>query len=121
VAARLDNLANLVANQGRYAEAQPLYERALTIPERALALNHPELAPTLVGLASVRKDQWRNIDAVALLERALVIKEHAYTAARGTSRTPLLVFSASACDRRNAPASRNESRMPLSVASGLAL
>jgi tetratricopeptide (TPR) repeat protein len=41
VAKTLNNLAALYYAQGRYAEAEPLYEQALAIAERALGSNHP--------------------------------------------------------------------------------
>ena len=41
VALSLDNLAGLYYSQGRYAEAQPLYQEALKIAEGQLGVNHP--------------------------------------------------------------------------------
>ena len=40
----LNNLAALYDNQGRYAEAEPLYKRALAIQEKALGPDHPDVA-----------------------------------------------------------------------------
>ena len=40
----LNTLALLYANQGRYAEAEPLLRRALAINEKALGSEHPSLA-----------------------------------------------------------------------------
>ena len=36
---------------GRYAEAEPLYERALAIREKALGPDHPDVATSLNNLA----------------------------------------------------------------------
>ena len=40
----LNNLAELYRNQGRYAEAEPLYKRSLAIREKALGPDHPDVA-----------------------------------------------------------------------------
>jgi tetratricopeptide (TPR) repeat protein len=37
----LNNLANLLKDQGSYEEARPLYERALAIFEKVLGEEHP--------------------------------------------------------------------------------
>ena len=37
----LNNLAELYRSQGRYAEAEPLYKRALAIEEKARGPEHP--------------------------------------------------------------------------------
>ena len=44
VANSLNNLAALYQAQGRYAEAEPLYKRALAISEKALGPEHPDVA-----------------------------------------------------------------------------
>ncbi|NJO76900.1 MAG: tetratricopeptide repeat protein, partial [Leptolyngbyaceae cyanobacterium RM1_406_9] len=41
VATRLNNLANLYSSQGRYAQAEPLYLRALAILLNVLGIDHP--------------------------------------------------------------------------------
>ena len=45
VATSLNNLAELYRNQGKYAEAEPLYKRSLAIREKALGPDHPDVAP----------------------------------------------------------------------------
>ena len=40
----LNNLAHLYRAQGRYADAEPLYKRALAIREKALGPDHPDVA-----------------------------------------------------------------------------
>ena len=37
----LNNLAELYRDQGKYAEAEPLYQRALAIYEQQLGASHP--------------------------------------------------------------------------------
>ncbi len=44
LATTLNNLAGLYQAQGRYAEAEPLYKRALAIIEKALGPEHPPVA-----------------------------------------------------------------------------
>ena len=51
VATILNNLAGLYKAQGHYAEAEPLYKRALAIDEGALGPDHPDLARDLNNLA----------------------------------------------------------------------
>ena len=47
----LNNLAILLQDQGDFAGARPLYERALAIHERVLGPEHPETATSLNNLA----------------------------------------------------------------------
>ena len=51
VANSLNNLADVHAIQGRYAEAEPLYRQALTILENSFGKEHPEVAYGLSHLA----------------------------------------------------------------------
>ena len=62
-------------NQGKYAEAEGLYKRALTIQEKALGANHPDVARTLDNLANVYDDQGRSSEAERLYKRVLSIRE----------------------------------------------
>ena len=41
MATSLNNLAELYQAQGKYAEAEPLYQRALAICEQQLGASHP--------------------------------------------------------------------------------
>ena len=45
--------------QSRFGEAEPLYRGRLTIYEKALGPNHPEVAAALGNLASLYRDQGR--------------------------------------------------------------
>jgi hypothetical protein len=40
----------LSETKGRYADAEPLYQRSLAIREKALGREHPDVAPTLNNL-----------------------------------------------------------------------
>ena len=50
VATSLNDLATLYQAQGKYAEAEPLYKRALAIREKALGPEHPDFALSLDNL-----------------------------------------------------------------------
>ena len=52
VTGSLDNLAMLYQAQGKYAEAEPLYERLLAIEEKSLGPEHRAVARILNKLAS---------------------------------------------------------------------
>jgi tetratricopeptide (TPR) repeat protein len=62
-------------NQGRFSEALPLAQRALTIREKALGPNHPEVAVSVNSLADLYAVQGRYADAEPLYKRALAIRE----------------------------------------------
>jgi Tetratricopeptide repeat len=51
VATDLNNFAGLLQAQGDFAEARPLYERALAIREKVLGPEHPDTATSLNNLA----------------------------------------------------------------------
>ena len=70
----LNNLALLYDDQGRYAEAEPLYKRALAIDEKALGPDHPDVAQSLNNLAALYDDQGRYAEAEPLYKRALAIR-----------------------------------------------
>jgi hypothetical protein len=75
VARSLYNLANLFFSEGRYADAEPLYQRSLKIVGAALGPDHPDLARSLAGLAALYKAQGRYASAEPLLTRSLAIRE----------------------------------------------
>jgi tetratricopeptide (TPR) repeat protein len=64
-------------DRGRYSEAEPLYQRALSIREQALGADHPSTGTTLHALASLYQDQGKYTEAESLYQRALRIKEQA--------------------------------------------
>ena len=73
----LNNLAELYRDQGRYAEAEPLYKRALAIREKALGPDHPDVGTSLNNLAELYRAQGRYAEAEPLYKRALAIREKA--------------------------------------------
>jgi Tfp pilus assembly protein PilF len=77
-AARLLNESGYyLDDRARYAEAEPLHQRALAIREKALGPDHPDTATSLNNLASPFYNQGRYGEAEPLLQRALAIRERA--------------------------------------------
>jgi tetratricopeptide (TPR) repeat protein len=63
----LNNLALLYRAQGRNAEAESLFQRALRILERELGPKDPNVTAILNNLADLYKAQGRGAEADALL------------------------------------------------------
>ena len=63
--------------RARYAEAEPLYRRALAIREQALGPDHPHTANCLNNLALLYSGQGQYAAAEPLYRRALAIAEQA--------------------------------------------
>jgi CHAT domain-containing protein/tetratricopeptide (TPR) repeat protein len=64
-------------NQGRYTDAESLYQRSLAIREKALGRDHPDVANSLSNLALLYGRQERYTDAEPLYQRSLAIREKA--------------------------------------------
>ena len=73
----LNTLGGLYRIQDRYAEAQPLLERALAIVEKVLEPEDSFVADVLNNLAGLYQTQGRYAEAEPLFERALAIREKA--------------------------------------------
>jgi tetratricopeptide (TPR) repeat protein len=77
-AARLLNQGGAYLDErARYAEAEPLCQRALAILEKAEGPDHPSTATSLNNLAVLYKRQGRYGEAEPLYQRALAIRENA--------------------------------------------
>src|SRR3974390_617504 len=74
-AAQLNQQAIQLYQQGRYADAEPLYKRSLAILEKALGLNDPNVASLLNNLAELYEAQGRYADAEPILKSSLAIRE----------------------------------------------
>ena len=72
-ATSLNNLASLYQAQGKYAEAEPLFQRALAISEQQLGKDHPDTASSLNNLAGLYQAQGKYAEAEPLYQRALAI------------------------------------------------
>src|SRR5271166_6170358 len=77
VAVNLNNLAANYHQQGRLADAEPPYRRALALKEKLLGANHPDVALTLNNLAVLCKQEGRYTEAAALYQRSLAVYEQA--------------------------------------------
>jgi tetratricopeptide (TPR) repeat protein len=55
----LNNLAALYRAQGKYVQAEPLYQRALTICEQQLGPDHPDTATIQENYAELLKNMRR--------------------------------------------------------------
>jgi tetratricopeptide (TPR) repeat protein len=63
--------------QGKYAESEGLFKRALTIREKVLGSSHPQVGKTLNNLGFVYRAQGQYGEAEEVLKRALVTRERA--------------------------------------------
>ncbi|AOS83271.1 hypothetical protein BIU88_03405 [Chlorobaculum limnaeum] len=71
----LDAHATILWKMGRYDEAEPLFRRALTIGEKTLGPNHPDVAASRNNLALLLYAQGNYRDAEPLYRRAIDIGE----------------------------------------------
>jgi tetratricopeptide (TPR) repeat protein/transcriptional regulator with XRE-family HTH domain len=71
----LHEVASYLRDHAHYAEAEPLFQRALQIREQQLGPEHPETAYPLNGLANLYRDQGKYAEAEPLYQRALRIRE----------------------------------------------
>ena len=74
LATSLTNLALLYHHQGRYAEAEPLHQRALAILEKALGPEHPLVVRGLENYAALLRETNRSGEAKKLETRAKAIR-----------------------------------------------
>ena len=77
----------LYLDQGKLADAEPLLKRALTIREKALGADHPDVATSLEALGWLYAKQGKLAEAEPLLKRAISTYEStlgAEPSARGT-------------------------------------
>jgi tetratricopeptide (TPR) repeat protein len=70
----LSNLADLYSVQGRYADAEPLYQKSLDIGERALGPEHPGVAGIQEKYAELLRKAKRVAEAEKLEARAKAIR-----------------------------------------------
>ena len=84
----LNNLGSLYYSNGRYAEAEPLLNRAIEIWSSEPAAQ-PQLATALHNLAAVYRAESRFAEARALYERAVELRE-ALAGPNDTGLLPLL-------------------------------
>ena len=66
-----NNLAVLYREQGRYADAEPLFKRSLAMSEKTLGPDHPDVAASLNSLAGLYREQGRYADALPLVQKTI--------------------------------------------------
>jgi tetratricopeptide (TPR) repeat protein len=71
------SFAELYDDQGRYAEAQPLYKAGASDPGKVLGPEHADVDWSLNDLAHLDTDQGRYAEASPFCQRALAIREKA--------------------------------------------
>ena len=74
VATTLCGLAELALAQAKYAEAEPLFQRALAIREARLGVEHPGVALLLEKFAGFLRQTGREDEADAMETRARSIR-----------------------------------------------
>ncbi len=74
MATSLKNLALLYQTQGKYAKAEPLYQRAPAIREKALGPEHPDVAQSLENYAALLRQTARVDEAERMEARAEAIR-----------------------------------------------
>ena len=62
-------------SQGRYADAEPLYKRALGVKEKILGPDHPDVASILDNLGMLFQAQGNYAEAEPLLEKSLNVRK----------------------------------------------
>jgi hypothetical protein len=70
VATDLNNLANLYKRQGKYVEAEPLYQRALSIYEQQLGRDHLDTQTVRENYATLLRALGRDGATKELEERS---------------------------------------------------
>ncbi len=77
MASALDRLANLYQAQGRYGEAEPLFQKALATRRSQLGETNPDTAASLNNLAELYRAQGRYGEAEPLYRQALdILRSH---------------------------------------------
>jgi tetratricopeptide (TPR) repeat protein len=70
-AVSMHNLANFYASQGKFAQAEPLYQRAVAVLEKVRGAEHPQTALARVGLADLYQVEGRLPEAEPLYLRSV--------------------------------------------------
>lgn len=70
-------LGQIYARQGKYAQAEPLYQRALAIYEKTLGPQHPDVADVLEDYARLLRETGRNEEGQQMEQRATEIRARA--------------------------------------------
>jgi tetratricopeptide (TPR) repeat protein len=75
VASSINNLALLYKSQGRYEEAEPLYQQALVLRQELLGDHHPNVAESLSNLAGLYLSQGKYEEAEPLYKQPISLMQ----------------------------------------------
>ncbi len=85
-ATRLNSLALSYKRQGKYMEAEPLYQQVLAIRKKQLGEEHPDTASSCYGLAGLYARGGKDVEAKSFYQRALAIYEQTLGPEHSTTR-----------------------------------
>jgi tetratricopeptide (TPR) repeat protein len=88
-AERLNQQVLELYKQGRYSEAIPLAQKALTLREKSLGAEHSSVAQSLNNLASLYSAQSQYAKAELLYQRSLAIREKTLGAEHPNAGNPV--------------------------------
>ena len=71
----LDKAASYLRERGQYAEAKPLFQKALTLRRHLFGETHLDVATSLSNLASLHKDQRQYSEAESLYRQSLEMRQ----------------------------------------------
>ena len=80
----MNELAELYCDQGKYAQAEPLYTKVLEVQRRVLGEEHPDTLDTMDNLGALYWNQGKYAQAEPLFTK--VLERAAARAGRGASR-----------------------------------
>ena len=75
LATTLNNLAGVYYIQGKFTEAEPLYQRSLAITEKTYGANHPAVASVLDNMVELYGNMGKGEQAEKLAKRAEKIRK----------------------------------------------
>ena len=75
LAKNMNNLALVYYAQGKYAEAELLFERSLALWKKVMGRDHPDVATSLNNLAGLYDAQGKYAEAVPLHKLSLAMRE----------------------------------------------
>ena len=103
LAITLNDLALLYATQRRFAEAEPLYRRALAVWEKIGGPERQGVATTLNNMGMLYRDQRKYVEAEPFLRRSLAIREKILPPHHRNSETVLTISQFSTTTRDGLP------------------
>jgi hypothetical protein len=66
----MNNLAQVLGNQGKYEEAEAMHRQTLAMPEKVLGKEHPDTLTSVYCFAHLLANQYQHEESTELYERA---------------------------------------------------